>query len=235
GTWFVAGVFLLLASFDIINGLPPNTFHRLLDLTVPEDEYLESPRRSVREANPESFSDYFKKLQLAQSELQKNASVGEEEIEKVFKNHGLDVGNETHDQNMTTTDIPESTTKQIPTKTDVQFTTSTQKPKKELCKGGYCSEYPGSSTIKPQKKQMMKSDVMMSKIPTSTLSSVTTSDEFDGNSTEPDTTVFPSTTSSVGWWGVSRRNKVMHLKSTIARQVVNKIKTSRRRTNTHFD
>lgn len=240
-SWFTAGGLLLLVCFSISNALPPNSFHRLLDLIIPEEEYLELPRRVVREANPESFSDYFRKLQLAQSELQKNASVGEEEIEKVFKNHGLDVGNETHDQNATTTDSPEYITKQSSSSTDMPYATSTQKPKKELCKAKSCSELSGNSTVKPQKKQIIKPEVTPKVFPTfSVISTTSIPDDLDVSNTttnmELDSTVFPSTTTphnSAPWWGVYKKSKPKYLKSTIARQVVNKIKTSRRRS--HFD
>ena len=225
---------VLLVGLSIGLALPSSSFQRLLDLTGLEsdDDYEDAVRRSVREANPESFSDYFRKLQLAQSELQKNASVGEEEIEKVFKNHGLDTGNETHELS-TTTESGESNTKQPFSTTDFEYPTSTQKYKKENCKSEACMVYTISSTEKPQKKLVIKPAV-----PTASLSTTTsTPDDLDTSTTESDTTVFPSTTtsySSSGWWGVSRKSKPKHLKSTIARQVVNKIKTSRRRTS-HYD
>ncbi|PSN34340.1 hypothetical protein C0J52_25483 [Blattella germanica] len=251
GSWFTAGLLLLLAGASVSVALSPNNFHRLLDLLVPEDEDLEASRRSVRAANPESFADYFRKLQLAQSELSKNASVGEAEIEKVFKSHGLETGNDTHDENGTTyssssTGYSSSSTEQYESKSTsgtTEFTTTiTEKPRKVPCHAasGTCPDIAGVTITKTVKKQSARLETAPT-LPTTTLTTAaSTTEDYDANSTgtttEPDSTFSPSSTtsySSGGWWGVSRKSKPKHLKSTIARQVVNKIKTSRRRS--HFD
>ncbi|XP_069702410.1 mucin-5AC-like [Periplaneta americana] len=118
-----AGLFILLVDIAVISAGPHNNLQHLR-LFLPDEDDLtafdapeQDSKRSPREARPESFGDYFRKLQLVQSELTKNASVGEAAIAEVFKRHGLATGNETENitsstnaTNFTTVATPTSPT-----------------------------------------------------------------------------------------------------------------------------
>lgn len=152
-----AGLFLLLVGVTLTTAGPHNNLQHLL-LFLPDEEELPAfvvperdSKRSPREARPESFADYFRKLQLVQSELTKNASVGEDEIAEVFKRHGLATGNETEGNTTSTnTTSPDATniTTTINTTTTTINTTTTYNAEAIITEGKTNETLVNSNTTK---------------------------------------------------------------------------------------